>query len=148
MAVPTNFHEIGKAFIESYMIDECMITRDLPGLSDDTFDENTLELVRSDGDETLIYSGKCLVRAIGTKEMSYEDGDLPVFRKVYTLQIPKDSDHIEIGDTVKVLVSPQDETLEGREFRVMENRFSTHLTYRFMRIEDVQQDYNPTNPMT
>lgn len=148
MTVPTDLFEIGTAFIEEQMLDTCMITRDSGGVYDDILDEDTLQLVRTSGDEDLIYTGKCLIKPVGAKDLSYDEGELPVFRKVYDVFLPKDSSEVRIGDDFKMTASLRDETLEDEEFRVMEVRFSTHSTYRYLRVEDINQDYNPTNPST
>ena len=148
MALPTNFYEAGEAFIESFMDDECTIRRDKAGVWDDVMDEDTLELVPNHGDDSLVYAGMCLLKPVATRDMYYEDGSQPVYRKVYNLYIPRSAAEVFIGDTVKIVESTRDSTLNDVEMRVMEYRKSTHSVYRYIRVEDVQQDYNPTNPIT
>ena len=130
------------------MDDTCTIVRDKPGVWDDAVDPDTLELVAPPGDGSEVYSGECLFKPVSSRDMHYEEGDQPVFRKVYNVLIPKDADEILIGDKLTCDTSARDETLPGVEFHVMEVRRSTHSVYRLLRVEDVQQEYNPTNPTT
>ena len=128
------------------VIDQCMITRDKQGYRDDVLDEDTLEFTSQEGDSNLVYSGKCIVQPISSKDMNYDEGSLPVYRKVYNLLIPIDSNEVIISDTVTILSTQLDETLVGVEFRVQEVRYRSHGVYRYIRIEDVLQDYQATNP--
>lgn len=142
----STFFDIGKTFIETKMVDTCWIRRDIPGVLDDTLNTTTGLLEPPEDDDSTIYQGTCLIKAQSTKDMSYEKGSQAVFRKSYEVMLPQDAPHVELGDVFVVVTSVNDATLDGKEFRVTENRYSTHATYRFLRVEDIQTDYNSTNP--
>jgi len=148
VSLPSDFYDIGSTFIEGFMTDTCTIRRDKPGVWDDVMDEDTLELVTPVADQSVVYTGGCVVKPISTRDLPYEEADQAVFRKVYEILIPRSAPETILGDEVTIDNSVKDATLTGEVFRVMEVRKSSHHVYSYLRCEDVQQDYNPTNPMT
>lgn len=134
----------GQSFIEGFMIDECLISRDEQGVYDDVLDEETGELVQPDPDVVEVYSGACLLKPMGTKDQAYDTGDQPVYRKGYNVLLPKEVDDVRLGDVLTMTTSVRDPALEGYSFRVFEVRVSTHSVYRHIRVEDIREDYNST----
>lgn len=140
------FYETGASFIESKMIDTCSIYRDAPGVGDDTLNVATGELEAPDGDRDTVYTGICLLKAISTRDMYFDEAGTQVFRKIYDLLIPWDEEEVKLGDIVVITASTYDDTVENKELRVVEYRHATHKVYRRIRVEDLQQDYSGTNP--
>jgi hypothetical protein len=138
---------VGERFIERRMVDTCQIYRDKPGFRDDYLDEDTGVLVPPSPDRDLVYNGICMVKPITAKDMSWDEGGVSLQRDALKVMLPKDSPLILVGDWFLVITSQYDPALTDREFRVMKFTFSTHATYRWIRIEDIQQDFNSTNPL-
>jgi len=140
------WYQMGADYIESKMQDECVITRNHTGILSAGLNQETGELVQIS--ETVeVYSGKCMVKFTQTGDLRYSDADQPKYRKVAVLEIPYDEVTLMIGDIVEITES-FDPTQVGMNYRIYEVRHATHRVYRFAKIEDVQQDFNPTHPMT
>lgn len=140
MSVPFP-HAIGKAFIESFMNDECIISRDPGGESDDVLDEVTGELL-SPGDPTVIYNGKCVLQPMGQKDLNWEEGGSPMMRKEMNFLVPLEVTGVRLGDKVDVTVAQIDELLLTGDFRIVEIRLTSHGTYRHMRAAEYREDHD------
>lgn len=140
MSVPFP-HAVGKAFIESFMNDECTITRDPQAEADDVLDEVTGELL-SPGEPTVIYSGKCVLQPMGQKDLNWEEGGSPTMRKEMNFLIPIEVPGIRLGDKVEVTVAQIDEWLLTADLRIVEMRMSSHGTYRHLRAAEYQEDHD------
>lgn len=142
--MPLDIYAPGVAFIANFMIDECEIRRDPEGVYDEVLDTSTGLLISPEPDTTLVFSGQCLIKPMGTKDQSYDLGGQPSYRKGYNVLLPKTLEDVRIGDTITMVTVQHDEKLEGMTFRIFETRVSTHTPYRHIRVEDIQTDHNST----
>lgn len=126
---------LGVSFIESWMKDSCVITRQARGPWEATLDEDTFQLEYDT--PVSVYSGKCLVSRILTRDKDVVQGAFPAFVNNYKLLLPNaDSVDVRLGDTVTV--SSTDGRLDGSEFRITDVEKSTHQTYRRLHMIDVE----------
>lgn len=133
--------DIGNAFIESFMTDECVITRDLLDVHDDILDPVTGKLVPSSDDDTFIYSGICTMQNMGQKDLIFDEGEHPIFRKMANVLLPvEESAEVRIGDKLAMTVANRDPSMTGVDFRVAEVRRDSLQTYRLIRVEEFHQN--------
>lgn len=132
--------ERGKLWIESWMKDECTITRDSQFQYDDTLDPVTLKLITPASDTTEIYNGKCLIQAVAKKELNYDTAGKTVLRKDYWILLPITIDDLMLGDKVVPSDTYNDEYLLNHEMRITEIEGDTNRTYRKVLIEEITDD--------
>lgn len=133
--------DIGQAFVESFMGDECRITRDILDFHDDALDRVTGKLVEPPEDSDFIYTGVCTMQNMGQKDMHFEEGGNPVFRKMANVLLPvEESAEVRVGDRLEMIVAHRDSSMLGVDFRVTEIRRDSLQTYRMIRVEEFHQD--------
>ena len=127
----------GINFIESFMMDTCIIERDNEHQYDDVVDPDTYEVLQPPGDREEIYQGICTIKPIGKKDLYYQQGAAPEFRKFYRVLLPISVTTVRVGDYFTILTSYNDSELEDVELYVAETEFGTHMTYRHLFVERI-----------
>jgi hypothetical protein len=106
--------------IESFMTDNCTITRDVEGVYDDALDEFTGTLGIIDPDSVTIWSGGALVLSAGIGRNEGAQGQpvelLP--KRTYRCYIPRSVTTVAVHDVLVVTSSLRDPDLVGRSFIV------------------------------
>ncbi len=131
---------MGETFIEGFMTDECLITRDPEGGGDDDYDWNTGEITPPTPDFVTIYSGKCNYKWINARDLEFEIQGQDEFRKVYKVMVPIDVDNLKVGDVFQLTSVRRDELLLGIPMRVAQVVGSTNYTYRQFYAEHYSTD--------
>lgn len=137
LAIPRS---MGTSFIESFMVDEVVITRDALGIEDAVLDMGTLELVDSGATDATIYDGLCIVKEVNTKDIQFERGEKYLTRDMYKMMIPVSATGIQVGDRAVLGACAYDPDLVGMELRVFQTQKSSHRVYRAMLVERVEED--------
>lgn len=137
----------GTWLIESQMIDQCTIVRDIRGIYDDILDENTGQLVKVSSD-TPIYSGKCLVAVVNTGDKELGIAEMPTELDAFKVLIPNNSDTnlVRIGDELTITSSTYRDNLDGVKFRISKFDKSTHSLYMKLMIEEKIDSIGTNNP--
>lgn len=106
-----------KSFVEnSLMDDECIITRDASGTTNDTWDPVTGTYTPGVGDPEEIYNDKCWFSGTGNQPNDDPQGGVPGHVEVYYLNIPLGAPEIIDGDIVECISSLRMSQLEGKTF--------------------------------
>jgi hypothetical protein len=119
------------------MTDNCIIGRDIEGVLDDVIDEVTGEITPPPDDETVIYTGGCLIIPAGIGQNEGAQGqpvELPGLR-TYRGFIPREVLDIEVHDTLLITTSLRDPDLVGRKFTVRGIKASTFAIFRELTLE-------------
>jgi hypothetical protein len=135
-------YALGAGFIDSFMIDECIIVHDEQNTDDDILDEDTGELVPPVGDSGSVYEGPCLLKPIQQKDLEFIQGAAPLFRKVYRVLLPISVVDVKIGDTFTLTIGTWDPFLVGKTMRINQITGQTHRVYRNMLVERIDEDDN------
>lgn len=106
------------AVAERMMVDECTITRDVAGVTDDVLDLDTLKLSKPEADSSEVYAGPCMVSPATTVERVGEEIGRLVSGRRYGVRIPVSAPAVKPGDRLTVTLSQRDPGLEGRPLRV------------------------------
>jgi hypothetical protein len=130
-----------KQFVEDeIMDDECLVTRDAAGNTDNTWDPETGEY---DGpDDDTIYEGKCYVSGAGQQPQEDPEGGFDVNEVWYYLNIPLDVDGVEVpslkdGDKVTITSSLRNPHLLVGSWRVQVEQLGTHKIKQKVRMRRV-----------
>lgn len=119
------------------MTDECVIGRDIEGQLDDVIDEETGEIVPPPNDESVIYTGQCMVTPAGIGQNEGAQGqpvELPGLR-TYRGLIPVEVTDVAVHDVLLVTVCDRDADLVGRKFIVRGVKASTFSVARELTLE-------------
>lgn len=130
----------GIAFIESFMLDTCSITRDPNFQYDDVLDPVTLELIPPDEDSFEVYNGKCTFAEITKKDVEYIKAEDIVQRNYYRVLIPVSETDVKPGDIFTLIAAYNDNYLLNVPMRLSEIHGGTHKTYRHFLIEKITPD--------
>lgn len=133
MALPASY-TIGVNFIESQMLDTCVITRDKGLVHNDVLDEETGVITPAAPGELEIYLGKCLFRRRTAIEQ--EKGGSSEDSKTYIVLIPKSATDVRQEDRLEITASTDPMLLDQR-FRILRAYPGTHSTYRRLEVEDI-----------
>lgn len=119
--------------VESLMDDECVITRDSDGVSDDVLDaDGNLTPV---GSATTLYEGVCMVRpvqAIKPHPVPYTEQQV----SQYAVKVPVTVDvDYRKGDVVSITSSRRDPQLVGRTLYVRVVQYRTFALSRTLLVE-------------
>jgi hypothetical protein len=121
--------------MEDLMLDECEITRDPQGRSDDTWDDETGTYTKPALDREEVYTGKC---SYGTTRAQSRDalGGVQSIITGYGCSIPKGSNKVRPRDQLVITaVDPVngDPTVVGKVFVIDEIIHSTYsVSQRFL----------------
>lgn len=128
---------MGKAFIERRMIDTCSVDRDIKGVFDAVLNEATGELESNISDSN-IYTGKCLIAMINSRDKEILSAEMPFSFNVYSALLPRNANStaIRIGDILTITESGNDPTMVGNAYRVKHAEQATHPLYTRILIED------------
>ncbi len=137
-------YALGRSYIESFMIDFCVITRDDQFAGDDTLNLTTGALEKPANDSFTVYSGSCLIKHINQKDLEFLQGQAPTFRKVYRALVPVENLDIKIGDSFVLTACQVDPLLIGASMRVNQVLGGTHHIYREIYLQHLSEDDNPT----
>lgn len=135
----------GITFIESFMVDTCVITRDSKGILDDILNMSTGVLERPSGDTVTVYSGKCNFRTKLPRARPWEvfAGEGQHEFKLIEVLIPISADDIELGDIVTCTSSVNDPRLTTRAMRVQDVADGSLKTYRSLHLEEITYTAQP-----
>lgn len=131
----------GIAFVESQMVDECLITRETRGLYDNLLNEATGELYTASGlpdDDYTVYTGKCVISMIDKGDKELPVAEMPTEFNYWKVLLPMNhlTGTLRIGDEFFVTKSAYDDTFIGKEFRISKVDKGTHPVYRKIMIEE------------
>lgn len=120
---------------ESFMADECIVTRDVEQERDDIWDEVSGEYVPPPVDTITVYQGKCMVYPnTGFTERIRGGSSEKV--TAYWLEVPVVNTGFLANDLVKVTVSLNDPGLVGEEFFLDTEESDTYAASRRIRMHD------------
>jgi hypothetical protein len=122
-------YSAGIGFIEEFMIDTCIITRDWQQTRDDTLPEMSLTLSKPVSDSDKIYEGKCSIGRAGSPANKSLDG-LDLDQPNYKILIPLSAPLIRVNDRISVTASVNDPTLVRKFIRVVHVEALTHKVYK------------------
>jgi hypothetical protein len=122
-------YSAGKSFIEGFMIDTCVVTRDYQQTKDDTLPEMSMTIVRPANDTVTVYTGKCLVRSNRSLGNTIEGG-LELDEPDFKILLPLDAPLVRLNDRLTVTNSVNDSTLETKLIRIVNVDASSHRVYR------------------
>lgn len=123
--------------IESFMTDECAILRDVEDVYDDIIDEDTGLIVDPDENESVVYSGGCLIIPAGIGQNEGAQGQPVELMGLRTYRgfIPREILNVEVHDILVVTSSERDEDLVNRRFTVRGVKASTFAIFRQLDLE-------------
>lgn len=135
----------GVNFIESFMVDQCLITRDTSGVLDDALNLITGELERPVGDVITVYSGKCIIKTKLPRARPWETlvGEGQHEFKEFHIMIPSSISDVELGDIITPTVSANDPHLLTRKLRIMDISDGSLKTYRSLQAEEITYTVKP-----
>lgn len=126
---------VARSAAQWLMTSTCTVHRDAEGVLDDELDEETLELSRPVGEPTLVFSGQCLVRRIGSRlDAERADGENAAGgedreRPGYQVDLPHDAAMPERDDVITITAC-DDPELVDQELRIEEVRRTQWLVRR------------------
>lgn len=121
---------IGIDFIASLMNENCSIYRAPMEVFDDVLDELTGELIATNND-TVLYSGPCIISTILTHDKEYFDGDMAKYINVYRMIVPiEGTESIRVGDEVVIDGYFADPGVDGMTLRIVTVDATTHRVFR------------------
>lgn len=129
----------GIAFIEAQMVDTCLITRDALGVEDAVLDRDTGELTDPSDVET-IYSGKCILKEIITKDILFEQGGQYQERDMMKALLPVSAEGIALGDIFTLTATAYNDDMLDLELRVFKVEGGTHRVYTALFVEKIVED--------
>jgi hypothetical protein len=129
----------GIAFIEAQMVDTCTITRDALGVEDAVLDRDTGELTDPSAPET-IYSGKCILKEVVTKDILFEQGGQYQERDMMKALLPVTAEGIQLGDVLTLTATAYNADFLGIEMRVFQVQGGTHKVYTSLLVEKIVED--------
>lgn len=107
------------------MEDECRVTRDPSGTSDDTFDQDTGAYTPPPSDVADVYEGKCLLTTQSNVGRGSGAGGGSFQIVGYRLQVPIASEEIKKGDWVELTSSKLQAEKVGMKFQVDKTEYKT-----------------------
>ena len=129
--------QAGMDFIESFMTDTCIVTRDTQQVLDDVLNLSTMVLERPVNDDHVVYRGKCVVkkpRADTAKPVIVAGQETSLHN--YRILLPLSAVNVRLGDMI-LLVATKDLFMKEKVFRVMDVEGGTHATYRGFFVTDL-----------
>ncbi len=118
--------------VESYMTDECIVTRNSALTSDEEWDEDEGTYTKGDGDPETIYEGPCSIYSSGSPREVLEGAETFV-ESPYFLKIPADAPALLPEDQVTITAVGDgygDVALVGKTCTVSDTIFDTIPTSR------------------
>lgn len=131
-------HRAGKDFIETFMIDRCVVTRDPQSVYDNVLDRATGKLVPPDNDNFPIYQGKCVVKRprSDTAQPVVQAGQ-ELGLRTYKVLLPWDESEVRLGDMITISRS-RDPFIQGKRMRILDADGGTHALYRTLFCTDLE----------
>lgn len=143
MAYPSR--PLGLSFIESYMRDNCVVTRRPVSNREDELDLETFELTAEDEPEE-IYSGKCTLQPFSAKDRNYDIAERPDMQKGYKVMLPASAGSFLVGDTLTLSSVAFNDQLVGVPLRVGFVMYGTHRLFVELWVTDVLPDVGKNMP--
>jgi hypothetical protein len=112
-------------FIEGEMSDTIELRVVPEGVTDDQFDDVTLEYYPISGDIDTLYDGPAMIVPDNNQPVNDLQGGVPTLLTFYRMRIPLGSPEIPENAEVKVLTSFRDAGMVGRYFLVISGTVTT-----------------------
>lgn len=154
MAVFPNVEPARNA-IEKLMVDTCLITRDPPGVRDDTWDPVTGTYAPPAGDESIVYgpdtlgddgrvlAGKCVFGPVQNRaDLPRVEGGATTITRLYSALLPWDAPEVRPGDLFTVVTSARDPRAPGRTLVILTEVIQTILIARRITMEEVADAFS------
>lgn len=128
----------GIQFIEGFMVDQCLITRDIHGVLNDTLNTSTGVLERPAGDTEVVYAGICNVRSRLPRERPpqvYPGEGEHEFRLLQVF-IPMAVTNVLLNDVFTVTASANDPRLLANFYLIADIGDGTLKTHRILLIRE------------
>lgn len=115
--------------------DTCEIWRDAEGAGDDQVGAGG-SIIGPDPDSTLVTTSPCSLK-LDLRPTDSIEGGRPVVVKLYRLllPIPLPAGEVKDGDMIRMTVCGHDPSLVGKQLRVAEVIYGTHVLFRRVRCE-------------
>ena len=136
--------------LEEFMVDTCVIKRDVEGVTDDGYDPDTL-LIEPQLDGDTIYDtatlgadfrpldGKIMFSPRRANARTEEEGESEMAYRMYNSYIPWDAPDLHLGDVVEITDSARDPKVIGRRYVISDVMYSTFLVGRGFVMELVRR---------
>ena len=124
-----------KAIVEGFMVDECTISRDPDGKTDDLWDDVVGEYVSPPDDADTVYTGPCMIYP-NSAFTERSRGDVPENVTQYWLEVPREVTDLKPEDIVVCTVSANDPALVEKVFILDTEEVDTYAVSRRIRMHD------------
>lgn len=131
----------GITFIESRMVDQCIVQRDLRGNYDEVLDRDTGLLSQPDPNYLTVYQGKCNMTTLREQEHLTEVGQRLVSLRTYRILLPVTVTTVEVGDLFTLTAAAVDSQVIGRAMSVLDVDSRSLPTYRRIVVQDLRNAF-------
>lgn len=128
---------IARAAMAAELVDACVITTDREAETDDTLDDDTLELSGPGGDATTVYEGPCMIGPVLSEQL-VEVGERRITRRRYRARLPHTAPVSAVGSQLTVTAAANDAELVGVQMLVTDVTVRTHTISRHVYLQHDQ----------